>query len=242
MKFKPQNLPSNPSPEKWKWCKKCFENGLRINSPTESADKLVFLCKFVCSDYFALLQSSAAFADALRTLDRQFLKPTSVLFDCHQVLSASQRDDESIVEFSGRLKGHVEDCESTSRTVQAHKDYLVRNGLLSGLRSDDNRARLSKLEDSKADINSCISFACTVDLSSDFSKPFQSAETSTVAAAKPFSQTNRRQPHQPGTSVDQQQNPRSKCPAKKDTCHKCSEAGHWATVCRVDHCRLATVV
>ena len=64
------------------------------------------------------------------------------------------------------LKRLVEDCESTSRTVQAQNDYLERDGLKSGLRSDDTLARLLELEDSKADIDSCISLACSIELSS----------------------------------------------------------------------------
>ena len=68
-----------------------------------------------------------------------------------------------------------------------------------------------------------------------------------MAAAKSFSQTTRRQPDRPGTSAARQdanklrrrcqfcglkQHARSKCPAKKSTCHKCSKAGHWTSVCR----------
>ena len=134
-------------------------------------------------------------------MDRQFLKPTRVLFARHQMLSASQKDDESFVQFSRRLKRLVEDCERTSLTVQAVKDYLVRDALISGLRSDDIRARLLELEDSKADIDSCIALACAIELSSDFSKSFRSAESSTVAATKLFSQTTRRQPDRPGNSA-----------------------------------------
>ena len=180
-------------------------------------------------------------------MDREFLKPTKVLFARHQMLSASQKDDESIVQFSRRLKRLVEDRECTSLTVQAHKDYLLRDALISGLRSDDIRARLLELQDSKAGIDSYISLACATELSSYFSKSFRSAESSTVAATKPFSQTTRRQSDRPRNSAAQQvsnkprprcqfcglkQHPRSKCPAKKDTCHKCSKAGHWASVCR----------
>ena len=68
-----------------------------------------------------------------------------------------------------------------------------------------------------------------------------------VAATKPFPQTTRRQSNRPGNSAAQQvsnkprprcqfcglkQPPRSNCSAKKDICHKCSKAGHWASVCR----------
>ena len=81
-----------------------FENGLRINGTTEDADNLVFLRIFVGSDYSTLLESSTMFADALRTVDRQFLKPTRVLFVCHKMLSASQKDDESIVQFFWKVE------------------------------------------------------------------------------------------------------------------------------------------
>ena len=130
MKFKPPDLLSNPSPEKWKWWKKCCEDDLRINDTTKDADKLVFFRTLVGSDYLTLLENSATFADALRSLSRQFLKNTRVLLERHRMLNASQKDDKSIVQFSGSLK-LIEDCESTSLTVQAHKDYLVRDALIS---------------------------------------------------------------------------------------------------------------
>ena len=167
----------------------------------------------------------------LKTLDWQFLKPTRVLFARHQLLSASQRDEESIVQFSGRLKRLVEDCECTSLTVQAHKDYLVRDAIISGIRSVDICSRLLELEDSKADIDKRTSPALANELSSDFSKSIRSAESSTVAATNPFAQTTQGQPDRPSTSAAQQvsnkprprcqfcclkQHQRSKCPAKKE--------------------------
>ena len=97
---------------------------------------------FVDSACFTLLESSATFADALRTSDRIFRKPTRRLFARHQMLSASQTYDESIVQFFGSLKLLVEDYECTSVNVQAPKDYVVRDGLLAGLRSGDIRARV----------------------------------------------------------------------------------------------------
>ena len=165
------------------------------------------------------------------------------------MLSASQKGNQSIAQFYGKLKRLVEGCECTSLTVQAHEDYLVRDALISGLRSDDIRVRLLELEYSKADIDStdsCISLACAIDLSSDISKSFWSVESSTVAAAKPLSQKTQRQLDWTGTSASQQvaNKPRprcqtcglkeqtgSKCSVKKYACHKCSKARHWASVC-----------
>ena len=137
------------------------------------------------------------FEDALRTLDRQCFKPTRVLFARHQLLRAKQNDKKSIVQLYARVKRLVEDCECTSLTVQAHKDYLLRDNLIP--RSDDIRASLLELEDSKADIDSCRSLACAIELSSVFSNFFRSSYSSTVAAAKLFSQTTQRQPDRAGT-------------------------------------------
>ena len=104
MKFKSLDLPPNFFPEISKWWKKCFEDSLRIKGTTEGVDKLIFLRTYVGSDYFTLLQSFATFGEALRTWNMQFLQPTIVLFAGRQMLSASQKDDESIIKFFGRLE------------------------------------------------------------------------------------------------------------------------------------------
>ena len=85
--------------------------------------------------------------------------------------------------------------------IQEFENYLVRDALVSGLRSDYIRASLLELEDSKDNIDSCISLACAIDLSSDFSKAFRSAKSSIVAAAKPLFQTTLRHPDCLGTSL-----------------------------------------
>ena len=120
------------------------------------------------------------------------------------MLSPSQKDNESILQISGRLKRLVEDCGSTSLTVQAFEDYLVRDAVKSGLSSDDIRESLLELVEFQPDIDSCKSLACAIELSCDFSKSFRSAKSSTAAAVKPFSQTTQRHPDQSGTSATQQ--------------------------------------
>ena len=199
MKFKPSDLPATPTPEQWKWWKRCFADRLRINGTTTDADKLVFLRTYVGADYFALLESATGYNEAIATLDKQFLKPTRVLFARHQALSARQKEDETVTKFFGRLKSLVENCGCSDLDIQQHKDYLARDALIAGLRSDTIRARLLELEDSRADIDSCVSLASAIELSTDFSKSFKSPEASVVAVADTNCATSTMSSTKPGT-------------------------------------------
>ena len=46
---------------------KCFQDSLRINGTTEDAEQLAFLRPIIGFNYLIRLESSATFADALRT-------------------------------------------------------------------------------------------------------------------------------------------------------------------------------
>ena len=88
--------------------------------------------------------------------------------------------------------------------------------------------------------------ANAIELSTDFSKSFKSPEASVVAVADTNCATFTLSSTKPGTQrppfngttkakcnfCGLKSHPRTKCPAKRDTCHKCSKLGHWASVCR----------
>ena len=132
---------------------------------TESIDM-----KTIPMDFFGAM-NSLNILDALSTRGWPSSKP-----------AAGQNQQVRVAPANTALRGYqqrrklnwmkLEDCECTSLTVQALKNYLVRDALISGLRSDDNRARLLELEPSRADIDSCISLECAIELSSDFSNSF----------------------------------------------------------------------
>lgn len=92
MKFKPPNLPTNPTPEQWRWWKSVFVDGLVINEVEDDAHKLTYLRSHAGAELYPLLQSSATFNGAMGILDAQFEKRTRVIYARHQLLSNRQRD------------------------------------------------------------------------------------------------------------------------------------------------------
>ena len=136
MKFRPPDLPAQPTTEQWQWWKRCFSDGLLINEITEDAHKLTFLRAYAGSELFAILERATTFDDAMQILDAQFLKPTRVLYARHQVISCRQKDNESVSDFLKRLRILVERCECQDLDAQLHKDVLLRDGFVAGPNSD----------------------------------------------------------------------------------------------------------
>ncbi len=229
MKYKTPELPSNRTPDQWKWWKRCFEDGLRINKVDNDDDKLVHLRTYAGAEFFAILSTATTLAEGIATLDKQFARPTRVLYARHQLLSAKQNEDENFTAFFARLKRLVEQCECGELDVQQHKDALVRDALVSGLRSELIRARLLELDDSKASVDGCLSLACAIELSSDFSKSFKAHDTPVAAAAtsQHTGDINKKSTSKKCGYCGTGSHNRSRCPARKDTCQKCGKLGHW---------------
>ena len=253
MKFKPPILPTDPSPEQWKWWKAVFTDGLVINEVNEDGHKLTFLKSHAGPELFPLLQSATTFADAIAILDRQFDKPTRVIYARHKLLTCRQNDGESISDYIKRMKLLVEACECTNVDAKQHQDLLLRDALVSGLRSDQVRARLLELDNTKT-VEDCIALAKAIDLSLNYSKSFQgeysdsqsslsvindNTSTSSISAVAPRRNeklSNERRPQQQSATTcsfcSLKPHPRSRCPAKRDTCYKCGKMGHWGKACK----------
>ena len=190
MKFKPPDLPTNPTPEQWRWWKACFTDGLTINGITEAAHKLTFLRSQAGAELYAILEGATTFDEAITILDGQFKRPTRVVYARHQLLTCTQKPDETVNDFMKRLKILVHHCECKDVLSNAHQDLLLRDALVAGLTSDNIRARLLELDDTKAELADCISLANAVEISTNYSRSFHSdAGGSTVAAVDTFDNT-----------------------------------------------------
>ena len=247
MKFKPPDLPKNPTSDQWKWWRKCFIDGLIINEITEDAHKLTLLRTHAGPDLFSLLGPVTAFDDALLVLDQQFQTPTRILYARHQLLTCSQKPGELISDFVKRLKILAHKCECTAVSAVEHQNHLLRDALVAGISSDSIRARLLELDDQRASLNDCITLASAIEISTDYSKTFHStsstrgtSDSPSVAAARQATPLNKQR--YPSNRVESSNqlcyfcgsslHPRRNCPAKDSVCNKCGKKGHWSKVCR----------
>ena len=145
-------------------------------------------------------------------------------------------------DFIKRLRILVQQSECKDITTSVHQELLLRDALVAGVSSDIIRARLLKLDDSKANPNDCIFLANAIELSTNHqpSVVTKGNQTATLAATgKSNHQTQGKVQAQGNTSRGKCQfcrsgfhSPRS-CPARNDVCHKCGKSGHWQVVCRL---------
>ena len=126
MKFQPPELPTNRTSEQWSWLKKLFTDGLVINKIREDAHQLTFLRSYAGPELFSILDGATLFTNGLAKLDRQFQKPTRVMYARHHLLSSKQRDDESEFSFFKRLQLLVENLNiATLRSKSTMTYYYV---------------------------------------------------------------------------------------------------------------------
>ena len=149
MKFWSADFSDEPTREQWSWLKQGLVDGLTIKGITEDSHKLRFLRSYTVSGLCAILSGATTFPDATDVLDAQFKKSSRIIYARHQVLSCRQRDDECITALLQQLGIPVEHCECIDLTVPQRKDKILRDSLISGLKSNAIRVRLLELVDSE---------------------------------------------------------------------------------------------
>ena len=101
------------------------------------------------------------------------------------MLSNAQKTGESILHFVNRLKTLIQKCDCREVNITEHQQLLLRDALVSGIKSGSIRMRLLELSDEKASLDNCISLGSAIELSSDCTKHYRNNEISaaTLAAA-----------------------------------------------------------
>ena len=240
--FKPERLaldPNEPHADRhWTHWKKTFDNFLTEIS-AEDADKLKLLHNFVTFSVFEFISDSTSYTDALKVLDNLYIKPTNEVYARHQLATRKQEVGETIDQYMRNLKKMSKNCNFKPVTADEYRNEYTRDAFIRGLLSPTIRQRLLESETLSLDeafnksvtLESAEAQACSYNVGTCNSVSTSNIQTSDLPNLESVHQIA-------GLLKDmcffcgRPRHPRSKCPAKEDTCNSCGKVGHWSMVCK----------
>lgn len=243
--LRPERLDCDPSSptaaQEWKHWLKTFDNFLRA-LPQEDLDRLSLLTNFISPRIYETISECNTYNDAISTLRAQYVKPTNEVFARHRLATRRQQVGESLDEYLQVLKILSKDCNFQAVTATQHCEEFIRDAFISGLHSSLIRQRL--LENKTLDLSTMFDQARALDLAQKNSECYggnQSPRLLSAVTSKQYSGgedvVEEASPVMAAAGTKcffcgYSRHPRSKCPAREATCHKCQKKGHFAKVCR----------
>ena len=95
----------------------------------------------VSSDIFELIEHSTDYDSAIATLDATYIRPTSVVYSRHKLITSKQ-ESQSIDTFKQHLERTAKSCNFQAVTAEQNKNQYVRDAFINGLSSSHIRQRL----------------------------------------------------------------------------------------------------
>ena len=95
----------------------------------------------VSSDIFELIEHSVDYDAAIATLDTTYIRPTSVVYSRHKLITSKQ-ESQSIDAFKQHLERTAKSCNFQAVTAEQNKNQYVRDAFINGLSSSHIRQRL----------------------------------------------------------------------------------------------------
>ena len=180
------------------------------------------------SPYFSRIEYPNGRKDTVSTRD---LAPAVEGRLRHKLRMRRQQPEETVEKYMCELKLQARKCPTPSLTAAQHRDLLLTDAFVSGVKSPEIRQRL--LESPSSSLSDLLNIAITMETAMGDSCSLTQTQSSsfpdpTVAAAKSF------QPSTGGCGWcgKSPRHDRRACPARTSTCRKCGKNGHWASVCR----------
>ncbi|KAI8432558.1 hypothetical protein MSG28_013553 [Choristoneura fumiferana] len=231
---------------KWTHWKYTFNNFILEEIPdgTDSL-KLKLLMNHLSAHIFPHVRDSSTYDDALKVLDKMYLKPKNIILARHLLATRKQKSDESISDYGRSLKLLAHDCNFEAVTATTHEDEAIRGAFISGITSLRIRERL--LQERSLTLDQALDQALTLETAERDSRAMTSGANDVNLNALPGaslskrttrnSQNLRRASEEPtkwrcfycGGNTSHR---RLKCPAFNAQCQLCSRKGHFANVCR----------
>ena len=250
--LKPAKLDTDPSSpvaaQEYSHWKVTMENFLSTLKVENDADKYKLLINFLSSSVFTYVSDVKSYTLAMEALESIYNKPKNIWFSRHILLHTKQQPNQSLDDFVCVLKNLSKDCAySKPVTAEEHKNQSILSAFIGGISSSFIQQRLLECDNEKLTLAQAITQARTLESSLRNTEGFKNnsyphSQACSVTDLQP-----------PGVNNPQQVNalksggygwkkkkcwfcggpvhPRSKCPARDDTCTSCGKLGHWAKCC-----------
>ena len=198
------------------------------------------------------------YASAIATLDAAYIRPTSVVYNRHQLITSKQDSGQTIDAYLQNLNRIAKSCNFEAVTAEQNRQQYVRDAFINGISSTTIRQRLLENVGELTLTQACTQ-ARALEQAQNQSATYEQnnmnnnvaaiTETdSSLAAAggrknKPFTKNNTNNTTNQYVSQQTQskdkcyfcgnaRHDRTQCPARNDECLKCQKKGHWGRVCR----------
>lgn len=255
--------PSAPNAQKlYKHWKVTFENYLEASIPAVTpsdnpiADQATAaandkkrkhaLINNISADVYDLVCDCEDYTAAITALDAAYVKPNSVVYSRHKLITCKQEANQSIDLFKQELQRLAKDCSFKAVSAEENKTQYMRDAFINGISSQHIRQRL--LENmGELSLDEAFTQARALEQAQTHSVAYDSNTIAAVEpsddstdplAAAPSQNNNNSKSHKKQNKKEQcyfcgnSRHPRTSCPARNDTCQNCKKKGHWARVCR----------
>ena len=235
--------PSSKSADKqWTHWFKTFSNFVSSMTDMDDGKRLNILINYVSPSIYTMIADCETYDAATGILAAAFIKPKNVIFARYALCTRRQDCSETIDQYVHALRALAKDCDFQAVSAAANQDEHIRDALISGLYDGTVRRRL--LESDSLTLDSAIRTSRALELAKINAEHYSSPKFDIAAAAVSSSSDDVVKVEGAAikcSAVQSQDNcffcgyqrhSRSTCPARDQTCHKCSRKGHFARVCR----------
>ena len=232
--------------------------------------KKLALINNVSANVYELISDSATFEDGMQALDAAYLRPKSVVYNRHKLITSKQDAGQSIDTYLQNLQSLAKDCNFVAVTAEQSKNQYIRDAFINGIASASIRQRLLEnsgnltLEEASTQaraLEQAQSQSASYENSGSVAAMANVEEDDSDTLAATGYQNKLRNNNNNGTGnkngnknnfkissknekcyfCNQPRHQRSVCPARNDVCNGCGKKGHWAKVCRSTNSVLGAV-
>ena len=207
----------------------------------------------VSADIYELISDCTTYTHAITTLDAAYIRPTSVVYSRHQLITTQQDAGQTVDAYLQKLNRLAKSCNFEAVTAEENKNQYVRDAFINGISSTTIRQRLLEnmgeltlqqactqaraLEQAQNqsvayEHNTVAVIDETVAAAGRKNKNFLKDNTNSTNNSHTRSNNNNNQSKDTCWFCGNSRHERSQCPARNDECLNCQKKGHWSRVCK----------